>query len=126
MVTKGAGAGGARRQAGAGHAGDGPACARGVGALGAASVRGAQAGAWAGARTDARGAWQGRVGRAGCWGTRAQQQERGAHDTQAWARPGRAAGLAGFALDALNLFLTRFDSVLFLIQFLDIVREPGS
>ena len=32
----------------------------------------------------------------------------------------------GCALGALNLFLTRFDSVLFLSQFLDIVREPGS
>ena len=37
------------------------------------------------------------------------------------ARPGRAAGLCAF-----SLFLTRFDSVLFLSQFLDIVREPGS
>ena len=32
----------------------------------------------------------------------------------------------GCALGALSLFLTRFDSVLFLSQFLDIVREPGS
>ena len=40
----------------------------------------------------------------------------------AWAR-----GLAtGCALGALGLFSTRFDSVLFLSQFLDIVREPGS
>ena len=42
------------------------------------------------------------------------------------ARHGRAAGPAGCALGALGLFLTRFDSVLFLSQFLDIVREPGS
>ena len=42
------------------------------------------------------------------------------------ARSGRAAGLASCALGALSLFLTRFDSVLFLSQFLDIVREPGS
>ena len=42
----------------------------------------------------------------------------------AW--PERAAGPAGCALGALGLFLTRFDSVLFLSQFLDIVREPGS
>ena len=42
----------------------------------------------------------------------------------AW--PGGAAGPAGCALGALGLFLTRFDSVLFLSQFLDIVREPGS
>ena len=42
------------------------------------------------------------------------------------ARPGRAAGPVGCALGALSLFLTQFDSVLFLSQFLDIVREPGS
>ena len=43
-------------------------------------------------------------------------------------QPGRAARLwaVGCALGALSLFLTRFDSVLFLSQFLDIVREPGS
>ena len=45
-------------------------------------------------------------------------------------RAGRAAwasGLAvGCALGALGLFLIRFDSVFFLSQFLDIVREPGS
>ena len=40
--------------------------------------------------------------------------------------PRRVAGPAGCALGALGLFLTRFDSVLFLSQFLDIVREPGS
>ena len=39
--------------------------------------------------------------------------------------PGRAARPVGCALGALSLFLTRFDSVLFLSQFLDIVREPG-
>ena len=39
---------------------------------------------------------------------------------------GRAAGPAGCALGALSLFLTRFDSVLFLSQFLDIVRELDS
>ena len=42
------------------------------------------------------------------------------------ARPGRAAGPTGCALGALGLFLTQFDSVLFLSQFLDIAREPGS
>ena len=43
-------------------------------------------------------------------------------------RPGRwARGLAtGCALGALSLFSFRFDSVLFLSRFLDIVREPGS
>ena len=38
----------------------------------------------------------------------------------------RAAGPAGCALGVLDLFSTRFDSVLFLSQFLDIVRETGS
>ena len=50
-----------------------------------------------------------------------------------WAR-GTGAGHAawaccwavGCALGALSLFLTRFDSVLFLSQFLDTVHEPGS
>ena len=49
------------------------------------------------------------------------------------ARGARALGAAwaccwptGCALGALDLFLARFDSVLFLSQFLDIVREPGS
>ena len=75
----------------------------------------------------------------GARGRRALQQERGTHGRQARgasdSRRGdhsaagaglaaqRAAGPAGCAL---GLFLTRFDSVLFLSQFLDIVREPGS
>ena len=50
------------------------------------------------------------------------------------ARPGHAcvrklgvlAGPAGCALGALSLFLTQFDSVLFLSQPLDTVHEPGS
>ena len=50
------------------------------------------------------------------------------------ARGGRLAGRTawarcwptGCALGALSLFLARFDLVLFLSQFLDIVREPGS
>ena len=41
-------------------------------------------------------------------------------------QPGLAAGPANCTLGALGLFLTRFDSILFLSQFLDIVREPGS
>ena len=42
-------------------------------------------------------------------------------------RAGRAAWAPGLALGcALGLFSIRFDSVLFLSQFLDIVREPGS
>ena len=42
------------------------------------------------------------------------------------SRPGRAAGPIGCALGALGLFLTRFDSVLFMSQFLDIVHKLGS
>ena len=60
------------------------------------------------------GVWQERAGRARC-----AQNERCA---RAWA----CCWPVGFALGALSLFLTRFDSVLFLSQFLDIVREPGS
>ena len=41
-------------------------------------------------------------------------------------QPGHAAGPAGCTLGAFSLFLAWFDSVLFLSQFLDIVREPGS
>ena len=37
-----------------------------------------------------------------------------------------ARGGQGCALGALGLFLARFDSVLFLSQFFDIIREPGS
>ena len=55
-----------------------------------------------GARADARGAQAGR---------------------EACARLGV---LLGCAFGALSLFLTRFDSVLFLSQFLDIGREPDS
>ena len=90
------------------------------GALGgtALGARGAQAGAPADAQGYAAGAL-------------------GAHDTGEWgARQGcaaRALGAAwaccwavGCALGALSLFLTRFDSVLFLSQFLDTVHEFGS
>ena len=69
---------------------------------GRAGARGAQAGA----RADARGSQQGRAGRT------------------AWALGSRAG--QGCALGALSLFSTRFDSVLFLSRFLDVVREPGS
>ena len=52
----------------------------------------------------------------------------GARQGAASARAGRwARGLAtGCALGALGLFSIRFESVLFLSRFLDIVREPGS
>ena len=56
----------------------------------------------------------------------AQSARKGAARGSVGAWPGRAAGPASCALGALSLFLTRFDSVLFLSQFLDIVREPGS
>ena len=55
--------------------------------------------------------------------------ERGLHSRGAAdARPGHwARGLAlGCALGALGPFSIRFDSVFFLSQLLDIVREPGS
>ena len=56
----------------------------------------------------------------GRWAARARgKQARG-------ARPGRAAGPVGCAFGALSLFLARFDSILFLSRFLDIVREPDS
>ena len=48
-------------------------------------------------------------------------------DTAQAARRGLGMLLGvGCALGALSLFLTWFDSILFLSQFLDIVREPGS
>ena len=59
----------------------------------------------------------GRHGRAG------RSRARGA---QQGTRPGHAARPVGCALGALSLFLARFDSVLFLSRFLDIVREPDS
>ena len=74
------------------------------------------AGRWArGRAAGARGAWQAGAGRAASrrWACGARA---------AWAR-----GLAlGCALGALDLFSIRFDSVLFLSRFLNVVREPGS
>ena len=43
-----------------------------------------------------------------------------------WAHGLGVVWPTGCALGALNLFLTRFDSVPFLSQFLEIVLEPGS
>ena len=71
--------------------------------------RGAQQARWQGARVA--GPRQGAAG---------AQQVRGAR--VAWAR----SLATGCALGALGLFSIRFDLVLFLSQFLDIVREPGS
>ena len=73
----------------------------GQGAAGARQGTGLAGGRSAGGRHEAHGLGAGRA---------------------AWA-----SGLAtGCALGALGLFSIRFDSVLFLSQFLDIVREPGS
>ena len=79
-----------------------------------ADERGAQAGA-RGAQAGSRGA------QAGARGTQTGRWARGARHRR-WA----CCWAVGCALGALSLFLTRFDSVLFLSQFLDIVREPGS
>ena len=67
-----------------------------------------------GARKGAKRAGQGRRAR------RARSAEQ--HGRAAWA----CCWAMGCALGALGLFLARFDSVLFLSQFLDIVREPDS
>ena len=78
--------------------------ARRRGARGAVGVQGAKVG--------------GRAGRAAgaC----------GARDTGAWHGRWACCWAVGCALGAFSLFLTRFDSVLFLSQFLDIVRDSGS
>ena len=99
----------ARRQAlGSGRWGAGAAGARarrrqtrrGARSVGGAQVRGAGS-------SDARGTRQ-----APCLGA---------------GRAACARGLAkGCALSAHSLFSIRFDSVLFLSRFLDIIREPGS
>ena len=57
---------------------------------------------------------------AGSWGAAR------AHDTGAKHAAWACCWPTGCALGALSLFFTRFDSVPFLSQFLDIVREPGS
>ena len=51
---------------------------------------------------------------------------RGAHCTGVGRAAWACCWATGCALGALSLFLNRFDSVLFLSQFLGIVREPGS
>ena len=103
----------------------GRAAAGGMGARGRCSTQAGRAGRAAADGMGTRGRCSTQEGRAGHAGARARalQQVRGARGTQAWVRPGRAVGPVGCAL---GLFLTRFDSVLFLSRFLDIVREPGS
>ena len=77
------------------------------------------------------------LGRAGRWGAGASGRLGRVRQARVRQASGsrRGAGLAGrqarglamgCALGALGLFLTQFDSVLFLSRFLDIIREPGS
>ena len=67
-----------------------------------------------------------RAGRAaGAAQARGRRRQAGAAGWAAWACCW-VVGCALGALGALSLFLSRFDSVLFLSQFLDIVHEPGS
>ena len=80
----------------------------------AGGARGARAARTLGALCGALGA-----GRVGLWGARGVQ-------ACSLGAPGHAGWVVGCALGAFSLFLTRFDSVLFLSQFLDIVSEPGS
>ena len=86
-------------------------------------------GAWdqeAGGLTGGMGAWRSACGKLRLRGAGRHRRAAGRHVAWQGARPGRAAGPVGCALGALSLFLARFDSVLFLSRFLDIVREPGS
>ena len=55
-----------------------------------------------------------------------RRHERAGRGARQGARPSRVAGPVGCALGTLSLFLARFDSVLFMSRFLDIVCEPGS
>ena len=66
----------------------------------------------------------GRRGHAGGarWARRLGARGVGSRPVRTWA----CCWVVGCALGALSLFLTRFDSVLFLSQFLDTVHEPGS
>ena len=91
--------------------------AQGAGRHGAGRAGGRLAGGRAGARLGARTAGSGAQGARGV-------RSKGA----AGARPGRWARMLalGCALGALGPFSIRFDSVFFLSQLLDIVREPGS
>ena len=99
---------------------------RSTGCRGAASVRQGRgkctgAGARRQARAQAawaRGAWH--------WGAERHGRSAGKRGARQGGRSGHAAGPVGCALGALSLFLARFDSVLFLSKFLDIVHEPGS
>ena len=93
-------------------------------AVGAGACGSRRRGAQAGARQQARRARQAGARREALGrGARRWAGARGAGQGRAaWA----CCWLTGCALGALSLFLTRFDLVLFLSQFLGIVREPGS
>ena len=89
--------------------------------------RGSQAGARElGRGTGPRGVRQAGAGRAGHTPHRRWAHGRWVRARGAGVRPRHASWDVGCALGALSLFLTRFDSVLFLSQFLDTVHEPGS
>ena len=95
--------------------------ARRLGTRGAQGARDTQG---AGRSLHAGSGASGHVGRASA---RAGERHGGwAHSTGAERVAWACCWAAGCALGALSLFLTRFDSVLFLSQILDIVREPGS
>ena len=129
---------------GAGRAGAGALGAgrTGVGALGVGrtgsgrmGLQGAPgaAGARRGARAEARGTRHdtGRATRRrgvgnGVGAARARRARCKGMRHGRWARAWTCCWAAGCALGVLSLFLTRFDSVLFLSQFLDIVHELGS
>ena len=82
----------------------------------------AQVGAAGGRACDMGVRALGRVGRAAAGAGACGRQARGEAGRAAWA----CYWATGCALGALSLFLARFNSVLFLSQFFDIVREPGS
>ena len=144
MGAQGAGGTGARTQAGAGRwerrrAGH-VAVARGARGRRTLGRRTARARCRQGRGTGARQA-RARHGRAAGkrarrWGggaagrrTRGKLAAAGAHEAGLARRPGRGLGAPsgqGCALGALSLFSTQIDLVLFMSQFLDIVREPDS
>ena len=101
----------------------------GMGAGQALGAAGARQGLWRAAR--AHSMRRQALRHAGTRGVRCRARQGAAGARQARGlgagRTAWACGLAlGCALGALGLFSIRIDSVLFLSQFLDIVREPGS
>ena len=94
------------------------ASARGAGRAAREQARGTGAGGCAGRAGESAGHADGSAGHA--------DGRVGVRGRGAWHRHWACCWAVGCALGALSLFLTRFDSVLFLSQFLDIVRELGS